>query len=149
MAHFSKAIDEVRADEARRLKEKGLEPVLKGSRWCWLKRPENMSIGQEAKLSDLVQMNLKIVRAYLLKEDFQNFWEYKYSASAAKFLDQWCTWTMLSKIEPMKKVAKMLRNHRELLLNWFHAKGVISSGVVEGLNNKVKVTTKSMYVYAA
>jgi transposase len=147
MAHFSKAIDGVRAEEARRLKEKGLEPVLKGSRWCWLKRPENMSIGQEAKLSDLVQMNLKTVRAYLLKEDFQNFWEYKYSASAAKFLDQWCTRTMLSKIEPMKKVAKMLRNHRELLLNWFHAKGAISSGVVEGLNNKVKVTTRKAYGY--
>jgi hypothetical protein len=50
-----------------------------------------MSIGQEAKLSDLVQMTLKTVRAYLLKEDFQNLWEYKYSASGAKFLDQWCT----------------------------------------------------------
>jgi len=47
----------------------------------------------------------------------------------------------------MKKVAKMLRNHRELLLNWFHAKGMISSGVVEGLNNKVKVTTRKAYGY--
>ncbi|MBC7533530.1 MAG: transposase [Oligoflexus sp.] len=54
---------------------------------------------------------------------------------------------MLSKIEPMKKVAKMLRNHRELLLNWFHAKGAISFGVVEGLNKKVKVTTRKAYGY--
>ena len=145
MAHFSKAIDEVRADEVRRLKAKGLEPILKGSRWCWLKRPENLSKGQEATLSDLVQMNLKTVKSYLLKEDFQNFWEYSYPTSAGKFLDQWCFRAMRSKIDPMKKVAKMLRNHRELLLNWFHAKGAVSSGVVEGLNNKVKVTTRKAY----
>ncbi|MBC7532683.1 MAG: transposase [Oligoflexus sp.] len=60
----------------------------------------------------------------------------------ATFLDQWCFRAMRSKIEPMKKVGKMLRNHRELLLNWFQAKGTVSSGVVEGMNKKVKVTTR-------
>jgi len=54
-----------------------------------------------------------------MREDFQQFWEYFYPACAAKFLDQWCTRTMRSKIEPMKKVAKTLRRHRELILNWF------------------------------
>jgi transposase len=145
MSHFSKAIDEVRADEARKLKQAGKEPVLKGSRWCWLKRPENLTDHQEAKLADLVRMNLKTVKSYLLKEDFQNFWEYTYPGAAARFLDRWCFRTMRSKIEPMKKVAKMLRSHRELLLNWFHAKGEISAGVVEGMNNKVKVTTRKAY----
>lgn len=145
MAYFSKAIDEVRAEEVRRLKDEGREPVLKGSRWCWLKRPENLTNHQEATLDDLVQMNLKTVRSYLLKEDFQNFWSYQYPKSASKFLDQWCARAMRSKIEPMKKVAKTLRNHRELLINWFHAKGSVSSGVVEGMNNKVKVTTRKAY----
>lgn len=145
MSHFSKAIDEVRADEARKLKQAGREPVLKGSRWCWLKRPENLTEHQEATLSELVRMNLKTVKSYLLKEDFQNFWEYKYPAAAARFLDQWCFRTMRSKIEPMKKVAKMLRGHRELLLNWFRAKGEISAAAVEGMNNKVKVTTRKAY----
>lgn len=60
-------------------------------------------------------------------------------------MDQWCTKTMRSRIEPMKKVAKMLRRHRELILNWFRAKKEFSSGVVEGLNNKAKVTTKMAY----
>jgi len=145
MSHFSKAIDEVRADEARKLKQAGKEPVLKGSRWCWLKRPENLTRKQEATLADLIRMNLKTVRSYILKEDFQNFWEYKYQASAGRFLDQWCNRAMRSKIEPMKKVARMLRNHRELLLNWFTAKGEISAGIVEGMNNKVKVTTRKAY----
>jgi len=142
MTHFSKAIDEVRADEARKLKQSGKEPILKGSRWCWLKRPENLSDSQQATLADLVQMNLKTVKSYLLKEDFQNFWEYTYAGAAGKFLDQWCRRTMRSRIEPMKRVAKMLRKHRPLLLNWFHAKGEISAGIVEGLNNKIKVTTR-------
>ena len=52
---------------------------------------------------------------------------------------------MRSKIEPLKKVAKTLRNHRELILNYFRAKKQFSSGVVEGLNNKVKVTMRKSY----
>ena len=52
---------------------------------------------------------------------------------------------MRSKIEPMKEVAKTLRNHRELILNWFEAKVAISAGIVEGLNNKVKLTTRKSY----
>jgi transposase len=145
MSHFSKAIDEVRADEARKMRHAGKEPILKGSRWCWLKRPENLTENQEAKLADLLKMNIRTVRSYLLKEDFQNFWEYTYAKSAGKFLDGWCVRAMRSKIEPMKKVARMLRSHRELLLNWFDARGTISAGIVEGMNNKVKVTTRKAY----
>ena len=145
MSHFSKAIDKVRAGEARAMKGKGLEPILKNSRWCWLKRPENLSEKQSATLDNIVQFNLKTVKSYILKEDFQNFWTYTSAAWAGRFLDAWCTRTMRSRIEPMKKVARMLRTHRELLLNWFKAKGTISSGSVEGMNNKVKVTTRKAY----
>ncbi|MEK7444971.1 MAG: transposase, partial [candidate division NC10 bacterium] len=60
-------------------------------------------------------------------------------------LDRWCTRTLRSQIEPMKKVARMLRSHRELLLNWFRAKGTISNGTVEGFNNKAKLTTRKAY----
>ena len=52
---------------------------------------------------------------------------------------------MRSRLEPLKKVARMLRRHRELILNWFEAKGTMSSGAVEGLNNKVKVVTRKSY----
>jgi transposase len=145
MSHMSKAIDEIRASEAKELKSKGLEPVLTGSRWCLLKRPENLTDKQVDKLSALLQYNLKSVRGYLLKEDFQRFWEYLSPYRAGKFLDEWCTRTMRSRLKPMKKVAKMLRNHKPLLLNWFHAKGEIALGCVEGFNNKAKVVTKRSY----
>ncbi len=145
MAHFSKALDEVRAGEARELKTKGYEPVLTKTRWLLVKRPENLTGKQEVKLSELLQYNLRSVRAYLLKEEFQLFWGYTSPHWAVKFLDTWCTKTMRSKIGPMKKVARMLRNHRTLLLNWFRAKGQLSSGVVEGFNTKAKLTSKKSF----
>ena len=127
------------------MKKDGHEPVLKHSRWLLLKRRENLTQNQEVKLRDLLQYNLKSVRAYLLKEDFDGFWEYVSPAWAGKFLDRWCTRVMRSKIEPMKKVAKTMRAHKPLILNWFKAKKALSSGVVEGLNNKAKVTTRKSY----
>jgi transposase len=145
MSHFSKALDEVRADEARRLKQEGYEPVLKHSRWCLLKRPENLTRKQTVKLAELVKYNLRSVRAYLLKEDFQRFWEYVSPGWAVRFLDEWCTRTMRSRLEPLQKVARMLREHRTLIQNWFRARGTISAGVVEGFNNKAKLTTKKAY----
>ena len=76
VAKLNKAIDEIRAGEHRQLEKDGYEPLLKHARWCLLKRPENLTEKQETKLSDLLRYNLKSVRAYLLKEDFQGFWEY-------------------------------------------------------------------------
>ena len=64
---------------------------------------------------------------------------------AGKFLDEWCTQVMRSKLEPMKKVAKTIRAHKKLLLNWFEAKNVISLCAVEGQNNKAKVVIRKSY----
>ena len=83
---------------------------------------------QVVKLSQLLEYNLKSIRSYLMKEDFQQFWTYRYRACAGKFLDAWCTRAMRSKIEPMKAVARTLRSKRALLLNWFRAEGKLSSG---------------------
>jgi len=145
MANINKAIDKVRAIEAKELKEKGLEPVLKSKRWLLVKRPENLTEKQATSMNELIQYNLKTVKAYLLKEEFQRLWDYTSPVWAGKFLDQWCKVTMRSQIEPMKKIAKMVRRHRPLILNWFRAKGMISAGVVEGLNNKLKLTTRKAY----
>ena len=145
MAYFSKALDEVRAQEVKILKAKGLEPVLTKARWVFLKRPENLTDAQETKLADLLQYNLSSIRAYLLKEEFQFFWSYISPHWAGRFLDQWCTRAMRSKIEPMKRIAKMLRRHQPLLLNWFRAKGQFSSGVVEGFNTKAKLTSRKSF----
>ena len=145
MSHMSKAIDEVRAKEARDLKAHGYAPVLTHTRWLLLKRPENLTEKQEPRLAELLRYNLRAVRSYLLREDFQFFWTYVSPTWAGRFLDRWCTRTLRSQIEPMKKVARMLRSHRALLLNWFRAKGTMSSGTVEGFNNKAKLTTRRAF----
>ena len=145
MQHFGKALDKVRAAEARRLKQEGYNPVLSKTRFCFLKRQENLTENQKGILSELLKMNLRTVRAYLLKEDFQRFWEYKHPAWAEKFLDRWCTRTMKSRIEPMKDIARMLRSHRELIINWFRAKKRFNSGIVEGLNLKWNLTVRKSF----
>ena len=142
---MNEAIDKVRAEEARQLVRDGDEPVLKQSRWCLLKRKDNLTDHQRMRLRDLLRYNLRSARAYLLKEDFRQFWDYVSSTWAGKFLDEWCKQVMRSRITPMNKVARTLRNHRELLLNYFRARKAFSSGVIEGLNNKAKVTMRKSY----
>jgi transposase len=145
VAKMNKAVDEVRAGESRRMAREGFMPVLKKSRWLLLKRQENLKTEQRFRLRDLLRYNLKTVRAYILKEAFQQLWDYNSPTWAAKFLDQWCSQVMRSQIEPMKKIARSMRQHRELILNYFRAQKLFSSGVVEGLNNKAKVTMRRSY----
>jgi transposase len=145
VSHMNKALDKVRNAEVRDLLSKGLEPILNKSRWLLLKNKENLNVKQRTNLKDLLRCNLKTVKAYILKEEFHLFWEYDSPYFASKFLDLWCAKVQKTKIEPMKRVAKMLVNHRELILNWFKAKKEFSSGVVEGLNNVVKSVVKRAY----
>ena len=145
VAKMNKALDEVRAGESRRMAREGFLPVLKKSRWLLLKREENLKAEQRFRLRDLLRYNLKTVRAYLLKEAFQQLWDYNSPFWAGQFLDEWCRQVMRSRIEPMKKIVRSLREHRELILNYFRAQKLLSSGVVEGLNNKAKLTMRKSY----
>jgi transposase len=145
VANLNKALDEVRADEARRLKLAGDDQSLKRTRWCLLKKPRNLTGRQRGRLRELLSLNLKTVRAYLLARDFQHFWTYSHPNWAGRFLNAWCQSAMRSRIEPIKKIAKQLRSHRELILNWFKTKKLLSSGVVEALNNNAKLTMRKAY----
>lgn len=145
MKLFGEAIDTVRREEVKRLEQDGYEAVLKNSRWCLLKRPENLTNKQTVKISEILKYNLKTVRSYLFREEFQRFWKYKSVYWAERFFNEWSTRVMRSRIEPMKKVVRTLRKHKELLLNWFRAKGAISAGIVEGMNNNVKLTMRKAY----
>ena len=84
VAKMNKAVDEVRAGESRRMATEGRVPVLRKSRWLLLKREENLKTEQRFRLRDLLRYNLKTVRAYLLKEAFQQLWDYNSPAWARK-----------------------------------------------------------------
>ena len=141
-AKFSDALDKVRRQEVNRLNEEGKDPVLAKSRWCFLKKRSNLTSPQRVRLKDLLQMNLRIVKAYLLTEQFEHFWTYKSPTWAGKFLKAWTRQAMYSKIDPMKDVAKMLRRHEQLILNWFRARKQINNGITEGFNLNVKLAMR-------
>lgn len=145
MRKFNLAIDEIRRSEVKQFKTNGQENVLERKRWLLLKRPDNLSEKQTARMGELLKLNLASIKGYLLREDFQRFWEYQRYDFADKFLENWVTRTLQTDLEPMKKVARMLRSHKPLILNWFKAKGRLSSGAVEGLNLKAKLTMRKAY----
>ena len=144
---LSEAVDEVRRAESKQLKSAGFEPVLSTSRYCFLKRPENLTARQHTKLKDLLKYDLRSVRAYLLKEAFDGFWQYNSPYWARWFLKKWCTRAMRSKLDPMKKFVKTLRAHEDLLMNYFIAGKLYSSGIVEGLNLRINLCMRKAYGY--
>jgi transposase len=141
----NEAIDKVRRAEARKLREGGDTVTLKNTRWVLLKRRKNLTRKQRGRLRDLLAVNLQTVRAYLLKDDLNLLWTYRSVSWAGRFLDGWINVAIASRIEPMAKFARTLREHRPLITNWFHARGQLAMGAVEGLNNKARVTTKLAY----
>jgi transposase len=143
--NLNDAVDQTRRAEAAELRGKGDKVTLSKSRWCLLKRVRNLSYYQMVRLHELLRLNLRTIRAYLMKEDFGRFWDYSSPIWAAKFLDSWCKRAMRSRIEPMKRVARTLRLRRELVLNYFRAKKELNAGAVEGLNNKLKLVTRRSY----
>lgn len=143
--NMNKAIDQVRAEESQELRRQGLQPILTRSRWCLLKRPAHLRPREEIKLADLLKANLRTVRAYLLKEDLEQVWTWTGVRVAAKYLHRWFHQALRSRLEPVKRVARMLRNHEPLLLNWFRANKQISSGPTEGLNNRLQLTLRKAY----
>jgi transposase len=145
--HMNQAVDEVLRAEGTRLKAKNRDEAkqLKDMRWSLLREGGRVRGKACKKLNALVASKLATARAWELKEAFLHFWKYKSPLWAAGFLDAWCDRALRSRLEPMEIVARMLRNHEELLMNWFRAKGELSSGAVEGLNNKIRVITRRSY----
>jgi len=142
---LNKAVDEVRRDEARALAQAGLVQRLKKLRWALLKNRKNWTPSERRRMKDLAQSGLASIRAYWLVAAFEHFWGYVSPTWAGKFLDGWCRRVRRSRLEPLQRVAASLSEHHEVLLNYFRAKKAISGGVIEGLNNKVKVTFRKSY----
>ena len=140
--HLMNAVDQVRRDE---IQEKGKEhkELMKHTRYIWLKNPWNLTDNQKSRLSALEQLNLKINRAYLLKEAFRNFWSYSKPGWAEKYLKKWFWWATHSRLKPMRDFAWLIRRHEENILSYF--KMPIHNGSVEGLNNKAKIISHKAY----
>ncbi len=144
---LGEAIDDVRRQEVKQLAAEGYEPVLKNARYCFLKRECNLTIRQSTKLRELLKYDLKSMRALALKESFDAFWHYESPRWARWYLKKWCARAMRSRQDPMKKFVRTLRNHEDLLMNYFKAGKLYSSGIVEGLNLRINLCMRKAYGY--
>lgn len=143
--HLNQAVDQVRRGERTRLGDTPSGARLKKMRWTLLRRGSRVRGRARIKLHSLLSSQLATARAWMLKNAFEHFWTYKSFVWGGAFLDYWTTRALRSRLEPMKRVARMLRSHEALILNWFKAKGEISTGPVEGFNNKIRVVTRRSY----
>mgnify|MGYP000057369368 CR=1 FL=1 len=125
------AVDQVRREEQKE------RPELAKSRYVWLKNPRNLTRRQREMLEELTpnSLGLKTARAYQMKLALQEFWELPPSL-AEMFLKRWYFWVTHSRMRPMVRVAKTLKEHWDGLLHWFDAR--VSNGLLEGINSLVQ-----------
>ena len=123
--------------------------MLKRSRWLLLKRPEKLTGEQRGRLAELVRRNLRTVRAYLLKEDFQSLWGYVSPYWAGQFLDRWCTRTMRSRLDPMKEVARMValapRPDSELVPSGCGSSSSVAQGLLRAARQELLDPSKAWW----
>jgi transposase len=133
--HIVKGLNEA-VDEVRRQEQKEC-PELKNTRYIFLKNPENLTSNQSKRLEEikLKDLNLKTMRAYQLRLNFQEIWLLP-SDEAEAFLKKWYFWATHSRLEPMKKAAYTIKEHWDGVLNWF--KSNVNNGILEGINSMVQ-----------
>jgi transposase len=140
----NRAIDKTRRDMCRDLGGHDRK-VLKGSRFLLLKGGEKLGESATLHLERLESLNRPLYRAYLLKEDLRRFWRMPNQKAAKKFLGSWIARALASKLKHIVALAKSIRAHRRGLLSYFYHR--ISTGPLEGMNNKIKVLKRQAYGY--
>ena len=139
-------VDRVRLDEADRLRDdKPARKVIKGARWLLLRNRENVKREDRIKLDELLQANRKLTTVYVLKDDLKQLWDYVYAGAARRFWEQWYSRAMHSRIEPLKKFARRLKEYLPGILA--HCRWPLHTSLLEGINNKIKVIKRMAYGY--
>ena len=134
-AHLNQTIDKVRREEHKILSQQK-DDTLKRSKYLWLTGFENLTEEMQDRFNELQSLGLKVGRAYAIKETFDHFWDYSYAGCARKFFKQWYGWARRSKLDPVKKVAKMIKDHFESIITYL--KHRISNATTEGFNGVIQ-----------
>jgi transposase len=144
MKHANEGVDKVRKSENRELWKDG-DPTLKGSKYIWLYRGENLPEKYQDRFAALQALHLKTGRAYALKEALAELWSYVSPGWARSYWKRWYFWATHSRLEPMKRVAAMIKDHLTGVMNYFAHR--ITNAVAEGLNSKIATIQKMAYGY--
>ena len=134
---LTKAVDLVRRQEHRELKDGGDSETLKHTKYIFLKNPKNWTDGQQQRFQALKIDALRVGKAWSIKEAFSEFWEYRYAGSARKFFDRWYFWATHSRLGPIIQAARTLKRHLPGILAYCRHR--ITNAAAEGLNSKIQI----------
>lgn len=146
MRHLSKALDEVRRNEYKRLSGQD-RSYIKGQRYTLLSRRENLSLDGRRALKKLLHANRRLNTAYLLKESFGQLWDYRTERGARAFFERWQDSLKWQRLDPYRKFAKLIESHWDGIASYCHPENKVSLGLVEGVNNKIRVLQRRAYGY--
>ena len=135
MREMTKAVDTVRKHEHRGFLRAGDDSPLTGTKYLWLFSDERRPDHHAESFATLQALNLKVGRAWAIKEALRTLWTYRQGAAVKRFFSQWYGWAVRSRLDPVKKAAGMLKRHRDGVLRF--VKHPITNGVAEGLNSKI------------
>jgi transposase len=135
LQHANAAIDEVRRAEFFRQGGRKRE-IVKGKRWLLLSRWVNLNTEKKRQLNQLFSLNRRVMKAYLLKESLSRLWEYRYEGAMLRYLQNWIDQLRWQRLKPFEKLAWMLLDHLEGILNYCRTR--IAMGVVEAINGNIK-----------
>jgi len=144
VGHFSKVLDQVRNAEIKRARKED-KPVFKGTKYLLLRNSNKLAPKQKGRLQELLNLNESLNTVYILKEDLKQLWDFREIKDAWKFFMDWYQTAMASKIQPLQRMARMLRKHWQGLSA--HCLYPIHTSVLEGVNNKAKVIKRVAFGY--
>lgn len=141
---MNNAVNQVRKWEHATLQSKG-DDALKGTRQMWLFGKENLPEKHFQGFEALRGKNLKTARAWAIKEQLRDFWDCSSVKEAREFFNDWYNWAIRSKLEPIKKTARMMKKRLPNILTYF--KYFVTNAALEGLNNKIQSIIQKAYGY--
>jgi len=144
MRHLGEAIDTVRKNEYARLSGDKRD-FIKGQKYNLLSKKENLELPAKRALKLLLSKNKRLYTAYLLKESFEQLWNYKYEGAARTFFDKWKSSLKWQRLKPFEDFAELIERHWEGLASYCKEENHVSLGFVEGLNNKIRVLQRRAY----
>jgi transposase len=143
-------IDRVRVDETNRVALAGgpgrirdQRRVIKGTRWLLLRNADTLAREERIRLRDLLQTNRALFIVYVLKDDLKQLWRYRAPAAARRFWSEWRRRALASRIPALKKFVRILERHLDGILS--HCDYPLHTGLLEGINNKIKVIKRMAY----
>lgn len=142
MKHMNMALDDVRRMESRMAEYK---EMLRKTRYLWLYSPENLPDKYRERYEILKESDLKTARAYAIKENLRNLWNCSGEDEARSFWKKWYWWASHARLEPVRKVARMMKNYLYGILSYFRHH--ITNAIAEGLNSKIATVQKMAYGY--